>query len=216
MAERSAGREPGSASASGKRAPHAGFPILRYTVVSIGLSVVMIALGLFGAKTLIDWYYSVSSEEAGYADPAPGLVETSFDGDQLRVYFTAGDGSLRAQSIPARGAATEYQRARRVALALIEGPTDGHLLPPLPDDIELLGLYLNNDVVVVDLGGAGARNFNGSTRDALVAVFALVNSLLRNLENHRAALLLVEGRRASAWADVDLSQPLRDNPGLVR
>jgi len=152
-------------------------------------------------------------------DPAVAAAE----GRRLPVdlYFPGGDGRLHPERRDLVAPEDPVEQARAVLAALLAGPEDVALLPVFPDgyrDVEVAAVLLGPDgVLLVDLHAPGhaAPPASGS-RQELVTVYSLVNSLALNVPAARRVALLWNGTQPQSFAGhLDTSHPLAPDPGLV-
>lgn len=155
------------------------------------------------------------------AAPSPaggeGAVETPAPETGRYVLFFADDtGRLRPErrELPYSGDASE--QARRVVESLIEGPREG-AVPVLPPGCALRALYLTADgTTYVDFDSTFRLGLDGGSRDALVAVWAVVDTLAVNFSEVRAVKILIEGEEVSdLGGHIDLSRALAPDLSLV-
>ena len=99
---------------------------------------------------------------------------------------------------------------------LIAGPqTD--LVPVLPSQVLLLGVKINEDVVVLDFNRALLTNLPAGSSSELLSAHALVNTLASNIPYVRRLEINVEGRKITTLrGHIDLSEPVAADFSLVR
>ena len=144
------------------------------------------------------------------------------DGESERVYlyFTEPNGRFltgEIRVIDNTGDAGMF--SRRIVDALIEGPSGGaasSLIPVLPQGTGVLGVYVDDTgTVYVDLDAV--NHYPGGVRSELHAVYAIVNSLVVNIDGVDRVKILRNGDEAETFAGhIDISHPLNAYMMLVR
>lgn len=163
-------------------------------------------------------------EEAAPVDVEP---PPSVDVPELRayeLYFPGADGRLHTETRELAPSPEPADNVTRLVQALIAGPSDKGLWPPLPEGVSLGRAYVVGDLeedsddvtVVLDLVTAdGTRPSTGSKNEMLM-LYSLVNTVLLNVEGAERVVLLWNGRQSSTFAGhVDTSRPLGPAAGLI-
>ena len=147
--------------------------------------------------------------------PAPSGEQPAAAGGgemaRAELYFPGTSGWLGAESRDLAADSSAEERARQVAAALLAGPTAPGLVPPLGDGVELASLHLTGDgVVYLDLAAPQlASPPVGGSRDELLVVYSFVNSILANVPQARAVVLMWNGsQRPTFGGHVDTTRPL--------
>ena len=60
---------------------------------------------------------------------------------------------------------------------LLKGPRDRSLFNPIPSSTRLNAVFLEGDIVYVDLSAEMAKNQSGGTSQELLSVYAIVDTL---------------------------------------
>lgn len=157
--------------------------------------------------------------DAAPTDPNAAAVPAAAGAKaQVTLLFADDQGKLQPEKrdLPWEGAAVE--RARRVVQALLDGPTGARgrsLTAVIPTDTTLRALYLRDDgTVYVDLDAAFARGLTNGSRDALLAVWSITDTLAANLPEVLRVQILVEGEEVQdLGGHLDLSRPLVPGAG---
>ncbi len=153
---------------------------------------------------------------AGGAPAAAGGRSFSVD-----LYFPGADGRLHPErrTLPSPDG-TEPQ-VRAVLEALLAGPEAAALLPVFPEGygpVEVGTVLLGRDgVLIVDLRTPDAAPPPASgSRQEIVTVYSLVNSVALNVTAARRVALLWNGRQRESFSGhLDTAHPLAPDPGLV-
>lgn len=148
-------------------------------------------------------------ETAG--DLAAGATTT------VTLYFPDGNGRLgrEQRELPQR---TVAEQCRDIVLAVLGGPENPDLMPPLPPGIELGGVLLGTGgVAYVELRQPGTeRPFSYGSQQERVAIYSLVNSIALNHSLVSSVVLLWNGSQLESFGGhFDTTAPLRPDPSLV-
>lgn len=180
------------------------------------VAITVAALLLLGLAGVLIW--RSPSEEAS-PDAATGdspMVEA--DGDQalLRLYFPGGGGWLIAEerAVPVEGAGADLTA---IATEVLAGPTSAGLRAPFPANTELGSVFISESgIAYVDLISTRANPPPSGSRDEMLSVYSLVNSVLANLPDLSAVVLLWNGQQRPTFAGhLDTGRPLEQNRSLV-
>lgn len=136
----------------------------------------------------------------------------------IRVYFTADGSTLQAQILEMnRPIEDSPQRLRFILTELFKGPATGILRSPIPFGVQLRGLYIWRNTAVVDLSREFREMPQGGPMAEMLCLYALVNTVVENMEGIEQVRILVEGEEAGLlWDQVDLSRPFQANLALIR
>lgn len=142
-------------------------------------------------------------------DVATAPVELYYPGSGGRLY-------VEPREVPiAEGA---EQRLQSVLAILLAGPESPDLFPAMPDTITLGWTYLNPlNIAYVNFDVAGDVAFPawGSGHE-LLAMYSVVNTILLNIPEVEAVVLLRNGQQHATFAGhLDTSRPLLANHDLL-
>jgi hypothetical protein len=151
---------------------------------------------------------------------APAVLNDQDEGTgrriNVRLYFESpnGDG-LVSEEREIAFAEDLTTQLRTVVEELVRGPT-GDLLPTLSADTRVLEVFVTaRGVAYVNLSSE-ATALPGGSREELLTVYSVVNSLVTNFPAVSRVQILVEDRMASSFAGhVDVSRPLPPDMTLV-
>ena len=149
-------------------------------------------------------------EAAGPASLAESAAAT--------LYFPGPGARLRSETRELPAEKTAERRARRVVEALLAGPETPGLFAPLPEGIEIGSVFLAADgTLFLDLeADEGPASLAWGSKQELLSVYSLVNSLLANEPRALRVMLLWSGQQSTTFAGhVDVTRPLIRHPGLV-
>jgi germination protein M len=112
--------------------------------------------------------------------------------------------------------ASPADQAKQIIGELIQGPRGADLLPTIPKDTMLRGLYLDKSgTAYVDLSGEFAARHPGGTSEEIATLFSLVNSLTYNLPEIKRVHLMIDGEERDAFVHLDLLRDYRQDLSIV-
>lgn len=155
------------------------------------------------------------------ADEVPEIEEpTPEEAETFTLYFPGPAGRLAAEERELAVADEPRAHARTLVLALLDGPRSAGLFRPFPEAVGLLDVYLAPDgVVFVDLGGEGEELENppaGGSREEMMRVYSVVETLTANVPEVRRVALLWNGAQRETFAGhLDTSVPLAPKADLL-
>jgi spore germination protein GerM len=109
-------------------------------------------------------------------------------------------------------------QAKQIVVELIEGPRDQDLLPTIPQQTRVLGLYMDrHGTAYVDLSHELVSLHLGGSAEELATIFSLVNSLTFNLPDIKRVHILVDGEeRDTLKSHLDLRRDFVQDLSIVR
>ncbi len=131
----------------------------------------------------------------------------SFISEQNRrdvvLFFQESEGeNLKAEKRKIFQTTSVADQAKQIVVELINGPRDPKLLPTLPPETNLLGLYLDRaGTAYVDLSPEVASLHPGGTSEELATIFSLVDSLTYNLHEIKRVHILIGGEERDTLKD---------------
>ncbi|MGH9798563.1 MAG: GerMN domain-containing protein, partial [Candidatus Polarisedimenticolia bacterium] len=112
--------------------------------------------------------------------------------------------------------ASPADQAKQIIGELIQGPRGADLLPTIPKDTRLRGLYLDRaGTAYVDMSGEFASGHPGGTAEEIATLFSLVNSLTYNLPEIKRVHLMIDGEERDAFVHLDLLRNYRQDLSIV-
>ena len=145
--------------------------------------------------------------------PSDGSAQSA-----VALYFPNQDGTLSAEA-RALGSWSEPQEgARMLAEAILAGPLDEALVAPLPAGTSLGVSHLTAaSHLYIDLVSTEhTRPPMAGSQTELMAVYSLVDTILLNVPELEAVILMWNGRQLPTFAGhLDTSLPLRADPDLI-
>jgi hypothetical protein len=187
-------------------------------LISVGIFVIALAVGI-GAY--LGWRMSVQSE--GSAVPRLAQQGQSLSSQLLRrdtplvvsLYYPV-NGLLSTGSAAVKRQQDPQAQARETLTALLADQRAS--LVPVLKDIRLQELYLDaSGTAYIDLVPAQQKDVTASISDELLALYALVDTLMLNFEEIKQVAFLLDGREARTLAGhVDLSRKFTKRTDLVR
>lgn len=157
-------------------------------------------------------------QAGGGETPTPPAVERRLPVD---LYFPGADGRLHPERRELLASDRPEEQVRTLLAALLAGPEEDGNLPVFAEsygEVEVAAVLFGRDgVVLVDLHGPdGAPPPGGGSRQEIVTVYSLVNSIALNVGAARRVALLWNGNQRPSFAGhVDTSRPLAPDAGLV-
>jgi spore germination protein GerM len=108
-------------------------------------------------------------------------------------------------------------QAKQIVVELINGPLEPGLLPTLPPQTSLRGLYLDRrGSAYVDLSSEAADLHPGGTGEEIATIYSLVDSLIYNLPEIKRVRILINGEeRETLKNHLDLRRDYRKDMSIV-
>jgi len=157
-------------------------------------------------------------EEVVDKEAAVELPPVSAEAPEVTLLFPGADGRLHPEVRRLVLAETARERIAGLVRALLAGPEGEDLAAPLPALVEVGTVFVDSaGIAYLDLRGPdGAEPPPSGSQTELLAVYSLVNTILFNVEEARAVVILWNGtQRPSLAGHVDTGRPLRSNPRLM-
>lgn len=188
-----------------------GFARFAFTVVTIAL--VVVTLGLTAIYYVFQAGGPAGSGGAGLLRNRPNLPP-----NQAMLYYTKDGRQLVGTPITLGDLGMDHsEKARRIVVALLEGERTVGMKSAIPDGTSLKNVFINDKEVIVNLSSHMISNLHGGVDAELLAVYAVVNSLLFNLEGIDSVQILIEDERLpTLGGNVDISVPLIANAAITR
>lgn len=159
-----------------------------------------------------------AAEGVGGAIPLPGAGAAG-ELQPVTVYFPGQDGRLHPETRQVARSSEPIESVAEIVRALLAGPQNLELRPPVPAGTQLLGVDLDLDrrVAYIDLGGNEISGpFRGGSKVELLAVYSLVDSVVLNVAEVERVALLWNGQQGSTFAGhVDMTHPLGPDRSLL-
>ncbi len=180
------------------------FRLFRCTVLAvIGIFVLLVYLSPAGAVNGDRDAVSVQKEQ-------PHTVAHLYFADNDQVY-------LKAESRRFTNPGDPVAFGQAIIQALIDGPRQG-LTQTLPGKSTLRTLFVTpGRIAYVDLGKEIQENMPGGTQSEILAIYAIVNSLVLNVPEVERVKILINGLESPTLdGHVDLRFPFKANMLLIR
>jgi spore germination protein GerM len=134
----------------------------------------------------------------------------------LRLYFPGDSGRLVAEErqIPSASGA---DLLRATTAEVLAGPSASNLFAPFPEGTEAGTVFVSEGgIAFVDLVSTRPNPPSSGSRDEMLSVYSIVNSLLANLPEIQAVVLLWNGQQRPSFAGhLDTGRPLTANESLL-
>jgi germination protein M len=152
---------------------------------------------------------------AAVAPPASGQPTRR---DVTLFFERADDDALGGETRPILLSDSIIDQARQIVSELAAGPHDKGLLPTVPQETKVLGLYLDRSgTAYVDLSDEFVDKHPGGSSDELATVFSIVDSLTYNLPEIRRVRFLVGGEERDTLAShLDLRRAYVKDMSIVK
>jgi spore germination protein GerM len=196
---------------SPRRDPYFG----RFAFLVSTVAVVIIVLGL-----VFIWYFFQAGGSSSPTNPLRGLVNRggNLPPNQVLLYYTK-DGKQLVPTVADIGTAgmSANDKARLVITKLLEGKDAAFLKSPIPPGTKLNSVFINGNIVIVNLSKEYMANLRGGVDAELLAIYSIVNSVLYNIETADAVQILVEGEKVlTLGGSIDIESPLIANSAITR
>lgn len=129
----------------------------------------------------------------------------------LNLYFKSSDGTRLGTEIREVEVNPNQPIERYIIEQLIAGPENSSLKSVIPAETKIRDISTADGVCYVDLSSEFVTKQSGSEKDALAAVYSIVNSLAE-IESISKVQFLVEGEKYDKYGHiVDLTKPIEPN-----
>lgn len=167
------------------------------------------------------WYRTTKgpqNEPPGRAEGrSPGPVERTNEPFPVTLFLPA-EGRLVSAAVAVKRQLDAQLQAREAVVALLAGEQGARFA--VLKDLRLRALYLDaSGAAYLDLSpvSANQKEIRASAEDELLAVYALVNTLVQNVPEVRQVRFLVDGREVQTLAGhIDLSRSFGKRADLVK
>lgn len=152
-----------------------------------------------------------SDSPSGPESPAAVPVPPPLERIEVQVYFpSADDDVLRTESREIFDTSSPVERAKQILSDLIAGPSGAGALPALPPGTRLRQVFvLPSGVAYADFSEELRDGMAGGSQNEMLAVYAIVNSLVLNVPEISRVGILVNGRPCDTLnGHLDLRRPL--------
>ena len=147
----------------------------------------------------------------------PELAQPSRPDEPLTIalYYPL-EGMLASGFVAVKRQPDGQSQARVILAAMLGDQRVAHTA--LLKDVRLRELYLDaSGTAYVDLASVQQKEIRVSARDELMALYAVVNTLLQNIEEIKRVRVLLDGREAQTLAGhIDLSRAFSKRMDLVK
>lgn len=176
----------------------------RITMLAFGITII---LALSGLPVLL----TADSSPPATSDPLPAQ-------ETAHLYFAAPDhGFLTAEEriLPRPDDPAAYGRI--IVEALIAGPRQD-LMRTLPGETVIRAVYVTeNGTVYIDFTGSIRDHHPGGCQLERLSIYAIVNSLILNVDQIHMVKILIDGREAQTLAGhIDIRFPFSANMLIIR
>lgn len=189
--------------------------------------VVVAAAAVAVVVAVLAFWLLGSGEVEDASPPSPPPIVEGPELLELKVFFPGGDGLLHARVREVPPSADPTETISRLVEELLAGPQGGQaaaggatgdgLWPPFPAGVTLGGAYLMADAtVILDLVSADGTQPSTGSREELLMLYSLVDTVLLNVAEAERLVLLWNGGQPTTFAGhVDTTRPLTAKPELI-
>jgi hypothetical protein len=133
----------------------------------------------------------------------------------ITLYFPS-DGMLAPASVAVKRQPDGQSQAREILAAMLEDPRTAQTA--LLKDVRLREIYLDAaGTAYVDLATAPQKEIRASAWEELTAIYAIVNTLMQNIEEIKHIRILLDGREVQTLAGhIDLTRTFGKRMDLVK
>jgi spore germination protein GerM len=158
------------------------------------------------------------AEEAAAAPEESGTAQTPLPSSTVEIYFPSAErDGLVAEYREIFDTSGPSDRVKQIVADLISGPESRNALRALPPATRLRQAYvLENGVAYLDFSAGLKEGIGGGSMEEILAVYAIVNSIVANIPEVRRVGILVNGRvLATLNGHLDLRRPLPPDYSLI-
>jgi len=157
------------------------------------------------------------TEANPFVAPAAQLYSSADPPLDVKVFFPSSSGTaiLTAEKRRIFKSGELTNQARQILKIVVDGPMTSGLLPTVPKDTKLQGVFLSKDgTLFVDFSSAISINHPGGMVNEQATIYSIVDSLIYNLSDIHQVKILVGGNEQETLAghfllllplDMDLS-----------
>jgi hypothetical protein len=190
----------------------------RFVVTTLTVGITISVLGLAGM-----WFWFQKGSDLGMAtapirDLLPGS-RISLPANQALLYYTR-DGRTLVGAVAEVGIGVSSggaDRARTLLEQLLAGRGAVYLRSAVPNGTKVLAVFVKDRIAIVNLSREFSANCRPGPDAELLAVYAVVNTILHNVEAVDSVQILIDGEVVPTLrGHVDLESPLVANSALTR
>lgn len=195
-----------------------GKVIIRFLIVLISILAIIGAGGLY-------FIYRISKTQAPGSELDFSQIvkekvlshEAPVSPESARVFFTTDGQTLSAEIFPLPLELLPYQRVERLLNRLIMGPASKYFEPTLPQNVKILGIFMEENEVTLDFSEELKTQFQGGVAQELLTCYSIINTIALNVDGIERVQILIDGKITPFLSsEIDLEKPLRVNLNLIR
>jgi len=180
--------------------------------------VVMVIVFIIAAGGIMLWLRQHSTETPGQPGLSDGRIGVQFRLDeplQVTIYYPL-EGMLRTGFAAVQRQPDTQSQAREALSALFADQRT--LLAPVLRNLKLREFYLNAaGTAYLDLTPGPQKDERASAWEEHLAIYAMVNTVLKNFDEIKGVVLLLDGREAQTLAGhMDLTRTFTKRMDLVQ
>lgn len=157
------------------------------------------------------------NERAAEDEITEELIEPVGDDASLRLFFPSAAGALAVEERPFPTVTDGEELVRVIVGEILAGPSGEGLQAPFVADVELGSVYISaSGIAFVDLVSSETHPPRSGSRQEMLSVYSIVNSVHESLPNLAGVVLLWNGQQRPTFAGhLDTGRPLRPKPDLI-
>ena len=174
--------------------------VLLFAAIALGLGVALILARFLGSKS------EPITLQSKIRDAIPVREATT---RKVHLYFVTSNGRYLHAEERRVEASDTLSTVEAIIAALLEGPNDPKLVSPIPAGVQLRHLFVTEDgTAYLDFSPELSRLPLGGVTTERLTLYAIVNSLVLNLDAVDRVQLLVEGKVAPTLSGhLDIRHP---------
>lgn len=194
-------------------------------LLAVAAAALIVAAGCGGAGREA----SVNEDATEEATAAPGSEDAAGEKGapprvadlarlEVHVYFPAATGEgLSAEPREIFETVHAADRAKQILSEILSGPQGGSAVAAVPEGTSLRQVYVLDDgTAYADFSAALREGLGGGSAREILAVYAIVDSLVLNVPEIRRVGILIEGEPCETLnGHLDLRRPLPADPSLI-
>jgi germination protein M len=177
-----------------------------------------IGLGFIVALALTKTFSPGSEPPAGQSRVRDAVALQAATTRKVHLYFASRNGRYLQAEERRIEVKDTVSAIEAIVVALLEGPEDSKLVSTIPATTQLLNLFLTDDgTAYVNFTQELSRLHPGGVTAERLTFYAIVNSLVLNLDSVERVQLLIEGKPAPTLSGhLDIRHPMMGNLLIVR
>jgi hypothetical protein len=200
--------------------PESAHPPASRRALTIGIVIGVIALlaGVWLVVAKLPQFLTGRRDAPVESTPPPAPAQTDSRKIHVSLFYVSESGlELESAGRDLPLGATPSEQARRIVEAQVHLPPEGKV-SAIPPETTVRAVYLGaTGDAYVSLGPEITAHMTGGALDEALAVYAIVNSLTKNIPSITSVQILVDGKEVDSLSGhIDLRRPLRESLDWVQ